>query len=504
MDSVPEGKSQDFGVPNKIDPEEFERADKLKKQANAKLNKGDVAGARVLYGEGLACMPPGGEKTLEGRELAANLYANRAVTYFREKKFRETVNDCNKAVEFDPKHEKSYIRKWRALMALGAFDDALRCLESALKELPDSERLNEELANATEERELLNSVNKMIDNKDYQQAHDVLEDMVKNSDNVTLWLASARADSCLGNTESALDRVEKVLMFNPKHAEALRVRGFATFLSGDMEHGVNLLKESLEGDIEEMENQMASSMLQGCQQRMNTFHKGQARVKRGRYREAVELFTTVMKEGSENINIPRHAPLYGILLTERAEANLLSDQHEAALADCAEAISFKQDNLAAWTVKIEVYYNLGRLQEARDELAVARKTWGARNETIEDAYKKTDFELRLRRVDNEVRFLVATVETRKPYSDEAGILHMNHSQRKSRSTNATSSTHASSSNSPRGLRPPSPMKRSSDVNGHANKRASSRSKRDGSGTGAGFGKFFKSASRERGGGRPNN
>merc|ERR1711935_730461 len=135
----------------------------------------------------------------------------------------------------------------------------------------------------------------------------------------------------------------------------------------------------------------------------------------------------------------------------------LSDHYEASLKDCAEAIALKQGNLTAWTVKIEVYYALGRLQEARDELSVARKSWGARNETIEDAYKKTDFELRLRRVDNELRFLVATVETRKPYSDEAGILHMNHSQRKSRSTNATSSPHASSSNpggvaSPRGTR----------------------------------------------------
>ena len=481
MGSVPEGKSQEFDLPTKIDPEEFERADKLKKQANAKLNKGDVAGARVLYGEGLACMPPGGEKTPEGRELAANLYANRAVTYFREKKFRETVNDCNKAVEFDPKHEKSYIRKWRALMALGAFDDALRCLECASKELPESERLNEELANATEERELLNTVNNMITKQEYQQAHDILEDIVKTSDNVTLWLASARADSGLGNTESALDRVEKVLMFNPRHAEALRVRGFATFLSGDMEHGVSLLKESLEGDIEDTANRKASALLQGCQQRMNAFHKGQQRVKRGRYREAVDLFTSVVKEGVENI--PPNAPLYGILLTERAEANLLSDQHEAALEDCAEAISLKQDNLAAWTVKIEVYYALGRLQEARDELAVARKTWGARNETIEDAYKKTDFELRLRKVDNELRYLVTTVESQKPYSDEAGILHMNHSQRVNRS-NHTSSSNPSSS---RNLRPPSP-----------NKRAQSRSKREG-----GAFKFFKSSSRERGGGRPN-
>lgn len=365
-------------------------------------------------------------------------------------------------------------------MALGAFEDALRCLEAALKELPDSERLNEELANAEEEKELLNKVNNLIDNEEYQKAHDILEDVVKNSDNVTLWLASARADSCLGNTELALDRVEKVLMFNPRHAEALRVRGFATFLSGDMEHGVNLLRESLEGDIEEKEDRMASSMLNGCQQRLNNFHKGQARVKRGRYREAVELFTTVMKDSSEDITIPHHAPLYGILLTERAEANLLSDQHEDALADCAEAISLKQDNLAAWTVKIEVYYNLGRLQEARDELAVARKTWGARNETIEDAYKKTDFELRLRKVDTEVRYLVSTVDNRNPYNDEGGILHMNHSQRGGSSS-----------------RPPSPTK----ANGHTNKRASSRGKqRDG----AGFGKFFKSGSRERGGGRPSN
>ncbi|VEU39669.1 unnamed protein product [Pseudo-nitzschia multistriata] len=479
MGSVPEGKSQEFDLPTKIDPEEFERAEKLKKQANAKLNKGDVPGARVLYGEGLACMPPGGEHTPEGRELAANLYANRAVTYFREKQFRETVNDCNKAVEFDPKHEKSYIRKWRALMALGSFDDAYRCLESALKELPESERLNEELENAKEEKKLITQVNELIEAKDYQKAHDILHNIVKVSDNVALWLSTARVDTFLGLTDSALSRVEKVLGFNPKHGEALRVRGYATFLSGEMEQGINLLKESLEGDIEDTSNDNASGILQACQIKMNTFHKGQARVKRGRSREAVDLFTAIMEDGQEPI--PHGAPLYGILLTERAEANLLSDQYEAALADCAEAISLKQDNLTAWTVKTEVYYALGRLQEARDELAVARKTWGARNETIEDAYKKTDFELRLQKVDNELRFLVGTVESGKPLVDESGILHMNHSQRGNRngltaSDKSNSNSKSSSKSNSNSMVPPSPMKRSSDINGHVNKRAQSRGK----------------------------
>ena len=401
-------------------------------------------------------------------------------------------------------------------MALGSFEDAFRCLENASKELPESERLSEELANATKEKELLSTVNQMIANREYQQAHDILKDIVKTSDNVTLWLAAARADSCLGQTELALDRVEKVLMFNPKHAEALRVRGYATFLSGEMEHGVSLLKESLEGDIieETVNNRKASGILQGCQQKMNAFHKGQARVKRGRYREAVDLFTIVMDEGFERI--PQHSPLYGILLTERAEANLLSDQYEAALADCAEAITLKQDNLTAWTVKIEVYYALGRLQEARDELAVARKTsWGTQNETIEDAYKKTDFELRLHKVDNELRFLVATVECGKSSGDDSGVLHMNHSQRRNRSIAAAADTTITSTTnnkntSPRGLfRPPSPMRRSpDDTNGQAanNKRAKSRSKREGFKFSSVVSRSIKNvnggASRERGGGRP--
>jgi tetratricopeptide (TPR) repeat protein len=455
MDSVPEGQSQEFDLPMHGHAEEFERAEKLKKQANAKLNKGDVSGARVLYGEGLACLPPGGEDTPEGRELAASLYANRAVTFFREKKFAETVNDCNKSLEYDPKHEKSYIRKWRALMALGNFDDAFKCLQVAVKELPSSERLNEELTSAAEQHQLLKTVNTLIAKGDYQEARETLRPIVKTSDNVSLWLAAAQADAFLGLTDSALERVNKVLMFNPKHPEALHVRGFATFLSGEMEHGISILKESFEVDIE-AENQEVSKALQNCQHILNTFSRGQQRVKRGRYKEAVDLFTSALNEWEK---IPSESPLYGIMLTERAEANLLSDQYDDALRDCNEAIAQKQDNLTAWTVKIEVYFALGRLQEARDELAVIRKTWGAGNDTIEDAYKKTDFELRLKKADDELHKLVELVETGVAPREDEGPLHMNFVDRR----NSTGK---------------SPRPSNKQLGSKDSRRATSRSKRD--------------------------
>ena len=434
LTSVAEGRSQEFDMPFGGN-EDLERAEKLKKQANAKLNKGDVAGARVLYGEGLACLPANGPDTEEGRELAASLYANRAVTFFREKKFASTVQDCDKSLELDPKHEKSYIRKWRALMALGNFDDAYKCLDDAVRELPNSDRLNEELTNAAEQKELLATVNQLIQEGDYQEARETLKPLVKTSDNVSLWLAAARADACLGLTESALERVNKVLLFNPKHVEALHVRGYATFLSGEMEHGISVLKESLEVDIDQS-NKKASELVDDCQKTFAAFSKGQARVKRGRYKEAVDLFSAALEDYGR---LPNESPLYGLLLTERAEASLLSHQYEAALEDCIVAIKLKNDNMTAWTVKVEVYFALGRLQEARDELAEARKSWGAGNDTIEDAYKKTDFELRLKRADDDLFKIMASVESGVPPEVREGEpLHMNRDDRRSSAASKSS------------------------------------------------------------------
>ena len=114
---------------------------------------------------------------------------------------------------------------------------------------------------------------------------------------------------------------------------------------------------------------------------------------------------------------------------------MLSHQYDEAWDDCIHAIKLKNDNMTAWTVKVEVYFALGRLHEARDELAEVRKSWGAGNDTIEDAYKKTDFELRLKRADEDLYRIVASVETGIPPEVREGEpLHMNRDDRRVSST----------------------------------------------------------------------
>jgi hypothetical protein len=93
---------------------------KLKKQANAKFNKGDFTAARTLYTLGIQIMAKLDHRLgPKEAEMLSSMHSNRALTFFREKNFISCMQDCEVAIQYNPYYEKSWIRKWRALMALG-------------------------------------------------------------------------------------------------------------------------------------------------------------------------------------------------------------------------------------------------------------------------------------------------------------------------------------------------------------------------------------------------
>ncbi|CAB9523475.1 DnaJ (Hsp40) homolog, subfamily C, member 7 [Seminavis robusta] len=384
-------------------------SEKLKKQANAKFNKGDFEGARNLYTEGLNVITGIITVGHEERQLVATLYSNRAVTYFREKDFQKCIDDCDKALEYEPTNEKSYIRKWRALMALGIFEAALDCLEQAHKEIPTSPRVKQELAKAREQKEVLQVVNAMIDGGNLEKAKETIKPLAKESDNIGLLLVAAMADAGLGLTESALDKVNKALRFNPNHVEALQLRGLVLFLSGEMEKGVRLLQELQNRNPGNAEIQLK---VEQCDRTLNAFSKGRGYAKRGRYKEAVEQFTDAMDERA--LPLPTGTALYCLIKMERAEALLLSKHYTEALRDCKDALESEPENAEAWALKAEIYMCLGRAGEAKQELAEVRHTWGHDNMVIDEAYRKANFEMKVRRVDDELMQLINDVEAGIP------------------------------------------------------------------------------------------
>lgn len=387
----------------------IERSEKLKKQANAKFNKGDFEGSRALYSEGLNIMTNIITISKEECELVATLFSNRAVTYFREKNFKKCIEDCEKALEYLPTFEKSYIRKWRAFMALGNFEEACECLEEAHKQIPSSQRVYQELVKAREQAEVLSVVNTMIDGGNLEKAKETMKPLAKESDNIGLLLVAAMADAGLGLTEAALDKVNKALRFNPSHAEALQLRGLVLFLSGEMDKGIRLLQELHNRHPHSSE---IANKLNQCQVSLAAFSKGRGYAKRGRYKDAVEQFTIAMEEKA--LPLPSGTALYSLIKIERAEALLLAKHYGQALKDCKDALESQPENVEAWALKAEIYMCLGRAADAKHELAEIRQTWGGDNLVIEDAYRKASFEEKVRRVDDELMQLINDVEAGVP------------------------------------------------------------------------------------------
>lgn len=364
----------------------FKKAVKLKKQANGKFNRGDFIEAREIYTEGLETVADFDCETKEDHLLVSNMFSNRAVTYFREKKFILCVEDCDKAISFDPSYEKSWIRKWRALMALGKFDEAFNSLEEGLKACPSSQKIEAELVKSREEKALYDGAMALVDKGEFLEARDLLRPHTRTTDNVNILYMATRIDVAIGSIESALEKVTKALRLNPKHAEGLELRGFTLFLGGDTEKGAHLLQEAYNAN---KENKNIRAELLHCQRTHASMSQGRASVKRGRYADAVQHFSDAIAHSGP---VPPKAPLYSIIRLERAEANLLRREFDDALKDCAEVIDMNKENATAWTIRADVLVASKRLKQAEEELSMIRKSWGYDNPTIEEGWKRVDFE----------------------------------------------------------------------------------------------------------------
>jgi hypothetical protein len=73
-------------------------------------------------------------------------------------------------------------------------------------------------------------------------------------------------------------------------------------------------------------------------------------------------------------------------------------------------INVDTENATAWAIRSEVLIAMGKADEAKDELASIRRTWGRDNPTIDEGYRRVDFELRVQRADDELFNLVAQLQ----------------------------------------------------------------------------------------------
>ncbi|PNF36520.1 Serine/threonine-protein phosphatase 5 [Cryptotermes secundus] len=118
--------SENAEITISVSPENIEKAEKIKEEANNCFKKQEYNKAIDLYSQAIELNP-----------TVAVYYGNRSITYLKTECFGYALNDATKAIELDKTYVKGYYRRAGAHMSLGKFKLALRDYEAVMKAKPN-------------------------------------------------------------------------------------------------------------------------------------------------------------------------------------------------------------------------------------------------------------------------------------------------------------------------------------------------------------------------------
>merc|ERR1711970_549615 len=116
-----------------VSEEQKELAQKFKNEGNALVKEQKYKEAIEKYTEAISC------------QESAIFYCNRAAAYTSLTNYEEALQDCKKAISFDPDYSKAYSRMGLIYSKIDLFAESENCYEKALKLEPDNDSYKKNL-----------------------------------------------------------------------------------------------------------------------------------------------------------------------------------------------------------------------------------------------------------------------------------------------------------------------------------------------------------------------
>jgi len=113
--------------------EQKEQAQKFKNEGNALVKEKKFKEAVEKYTQAINC------------QESAIFYCNRAAAYTSLENYEEALQDCKKAISFDPDYSKAYSRMGLIYSKIDLFAESENCYEKALKLEPDNDSYKKNL-----------------------------------------------------------------------------------------------------------------------------------------------------------------------------------------------------------------------------------------------------------------------------------------------------------------------------------------------------------------------
>jgi len=113
--------------------EQKEQAQKFKNEGNALVKEKKFKEAVEKYTQAINC------------QESAIFYCNRAAAYTSLENYEEALQDCKKAISFDPDYSKAYSRMGLIYSKIDLFAESENCYEKALKLEPENDSYKKNL-----------------------------------------------------------------------------------------------------------------------------------------------------------------------------------------------------------------------------------------------------------------------------------------------------------------------------------------------------------------------
>ena len=193
--------------------------------------------------------------TLYDHALAVNdnswlAYDNRGVAYYGQGRYKQAIEDFNRAIEIKPRHEKTYNNRGNAYHALGGYQQAIEDFNRAVEIKPDFPEAYNNRGNVYlslgNYKKAIEDINKAIEIKpDYATAynsrgniylalgnhHQAIEDYGRAIENkpryAEAYYNKGTVYNKIGNYLRAIEDLNRAIDFKPDYPEAYVNRGFA-------------------------------------------------------------------------------------------------------------------------------------------------------------------------------------------------------------------------------------------------------------------------------------
>ncbi|XP_032831508.2 dnaJ homolog subfamily C member 7 isoform X1 [Petromyzon marinus] len=295
-------------------------------------------------------------KAIELCPSNASYYGNRSATLMMLSRYREALEDSQKAVRLDDTFVKGHLREGKCHVALGSSNASVRCFQKVLELEPSNKQAEQELKNASVLLEFENMAEKAFEKKDYRKVVYCMERALTYAIACPkLKIKKAECLALLGRYAEAQSVASDVLRADPTNADALYVRGLCLYYEDMIDRAVQHFVQALKM---EPDHEMARLTCKNARLLKQRKEEGNRAFKEGRLEEACQLYSQALTIDPNNRLT--NAKLY----CNRATVGIKLRRMEQAIEDCTNAILLDESYVKAYHRRAQCYRDTEQYEEA--------------------------------------------------------------------------------------------------------------------------------------------